>query len=151
MCHQLCLQEAVCLHMCVKSPFCVLGARLTISSDPDEDSGSEELSGRADVASAPQLSKVFEELLEVVTRAVEKLSIEWPDEKTQNKKRKLDECFLTSGLGHQPRKHLPFFPDLHIEVSRSWNNPYSARIHTPLTLLDYHGFWRVWLCSDAKV
>lgn len=47
-------------------------ACLTISSDPDEDplsatSGSEELGGNADAVSAPQSSKVFEVLLEVVT------------------------------------------------------------------------------------
>lgn len=34
----------------------------------------------------PQSSKVFEEFLEVVTPAVEKLSIEWPDGKTQTKR-----------------------------------------------------------------
>lgn len=46
-------------------------ARLVISSDPDEDplsatSGSKEVGGNADATSAPQSSKAFEELLEVV-------------------------------------------------------------------------------------
>lgn len=52
--------------------------------------------GSADATSAPQSSKAFEELLMVVTQVVEKLSIEWSDEKTQTKRSKLDECFLIS-------------------------------------------------------
>lgn len=71
----------------------------------------------------------------MVTRAVEKLSIEWPDEKTQNNKKtsKVYKPFLISGQGHLTRKHLPFFPDLHTEVLRSWNNPYTTRTHTTST------------------
>lgn len=65
-------------------------ARLAISSDPDEDlsvaSGSEELGGDSDAVSATHTSKaqsncVFEELLEVVTCALDKFKLEWLDEK----------------------------------------------------------------------
>ncbi|ROK87100.1 hypothetical protein DPX16_10240, partial [Anabarilius grahami] len=58
----------------------------------------------------------YEELLEVLTRAVEKLKIEWPAKKQEvRQESKLDECFLPSRS--QPLcQGLPFFPDLHIEV-----------------------------------
>lgn len=42
-------------------------------------------------------------------------------------KSKLDERFLHS-KSLPPRRGLPFFPDLHTELSRSWNKPFSARI-----------------------
>ncbi|MGL4764320.1 MAG: hypothetical protein ACRC2N_04725, partial [Aeromonas sp.] len=32
-----------------------------------------------------------------------------------------------------PQRGLPFFPDLHTEVSRSWKRPFSARVCTPQT------------------
>ncbi|CAM4341551.1 unnamed protein product [Leuciscus chuanchicus] len=76
-------------------------------------------------------SPAFEELLEVVTRAVDKLKIDWPSEVQEaTVKSKLDERFLQPRS--QPlRRSLPFFPDLHTEVSRSWNKPFSSRISGP--------------------
>ncbi len=46
----------------------------------------------------PPQSVLFEELLEMVTRAVAKLNIEWPAEREcqEHLKSKLDECFLCS-------------------------------------------------------
>ncbi|KAL0150783.1 hypothetical protein M9458_053901 [Cirrhinus mrigala] len=85
---------------------------------------------------APQ-SPQYEELLEVVTRAVEKLKIDWPAEKQAEPQRsKLDERFLRN---RPPPSHrsLPFFPDLHTEVSRSWGKPFSARLFVPAS--DYYG------------
>ncbi|KAL0164213.1 hypothetical protein M9458_039966, partial [Cirrhinus mrigala] len=79
----------------------------------------------------------YEELLEVVTRAVEKLKIDWPAEKQAEPQRsKLDERFLRN---RPPPSHrsLPFFPDLHTEVSRSWGKPFSARLFVPAS--DYYG------------
>ncbi|KAL0176577.1 hypothetical protein M9458_028907, partial [Cirrhinus mrigala] len=66
----------------------------------------------------PQLLQ-YEELLEVVTRAVSKLNIDWPAE------------------GKAPRRSLPFFPDLHAEISRSWARPFLARLFDPAS--DYYG------------
>ncbi|ROL43323.1 hypothetical protein DPX16_17144 [Anabarilius grahami] len=64
----------------------------------------------------PSSSPAYEELREVVTRAVEKLNIDWPTEKTENKpKSKLDERFLPARSLPQ-RRGLPFFPDLHTEL-----------------------------------
>jgi hypothetical protein len=74
---------------------------------------------------------LYEELVEVVTRAVAKLNISWPAEvPVEPQKSKLDERFLRV-KPPPPRRSLPFFPDLHTEVSRSWAKPFSARLFVP--------------------
>ncbi|XP_073696119.1 kalirin-like [Garra rufa] len=79
----------------------------------------------------------YEELLEVVTRAVEKLNINWPAQQIHEPQRsKLDERFLRTKSPPQ-RRSLPFFPDLHAEVSRSWEKPFSARLFVLSS--DYYG------------
>ncbi|KAI2666795.1 Transposon Ty3-G Gag-Pol polyprotein [Labeo rohita] len=88
-------------------------------------------------ASMLPISSSEEELLEVVTRAVAKLKIDWPAEKQAEPQRsKLDERFLRN---RPPPSHqsLPFFPDLQTEVSRSWVKPFSARLFVPAS--DYYG------------
>ncbi len=86
---------------------------------------------------SPTLSPQYEELLEVVTRAVAKLNINWPaDDQTEKQRSKLDERFLRSKSLPLCRS-LPFFPDLHTEVSRSWKNPFSSRLFIPAS--DYYG------------
>ncbi len=86
---------------------------------------------------SPTLSPQYEELLEVVTRAVAKLNIDWPaDDQTEKQRSKLDERFLRS-KSLPLRLSLPFFPDLHTEVSRSWKNPFSSRLFIPAS--DYYG------------
>ncbi|KAL0183550.1 hypothetical protein M9458_019246, partial [Cirrhinus mrigala] len=86
--------------------------------------------GEVEIVDTPQ-SVQFEELLEVVTRAVEKLKIDWPAESQAEPQRsRLDERFLQS-RPPSARRSLPFFPDLHTEVSRSWNSPFSARLFVP--------------------
>ncbi|KAL0151133.1 hypothetical protein M9458_053646 [Cirrhinus mrigala] len=82
------------------------------------------------VEETPQ-SEQYEEQLEVVTRAVEKLKIDWPAEsQSEPQKSKLDERFLRS-RPPSARRSLPFFPDLHTEVSRSWSSPFSAHLFIP--------------------
>ncbi len=86
---------------------------------------------------SPTLSPQYEELLEVVTRAVAKLNINWPaDDQTEEQRSKLDERFLRS-KSLPLRRSLPFFPDLHTEVSRSWKRPFSSRLFIPAS--DYYG------------
>ncbi|KAL0157250.1 hypothetical protein M9458_048496, partial [Cirrhinus mrigala] len=83
-----------------------------------------------DELSAPQFPQ-YEELLEVVTRAVAKLNIDWPAEpQVEPQKSKLDERFLRP-RPPPARRSLPFFPDLHTEVSRSWKSPFSSRLFIP--------------------
>ncbi|KAL0170481.1 hypothetical protein M9458_035077, partial [Cirrhinus mrigala] len=67
-----------------------------------------------------------ESVEEVVTRAVAKLNIDWPAKTlAEPQQSRLDERFLRT------RRSLPFFPDLHTEVSRLWNRPFSARLFIP--------------------
>ncbi len=97
-------------------------------------SSSEE--GDGESTDEPPQSAQYEELVEVITRAVAKLHLEWPAEKqAEPSKSKLDERFLRS-KPLPPRRGLSFFPDLHSEVSRSWGRPYSARLFSP-SLVDY--------------
>ncbi|KAI2658583.1 Transposon Ty3-G Gag-Pol polyprotein [Labeo rohita] len=82
--------------------------------------------GEVEIVDTPQ-SVQYEELLEVVTRAVEKLKIDWPAESQAEPQRsRLDERFLQS-RPPSARRSLPFFPDLHtercgaIERCHGWN------------------------------
>ena len=71
-----------------------------------------------------------EGLMDVLSRAVEKLSIEWPADRQESRsKSKLDDRFL-SARPQPARRCLPFFPDLHAEVSKTWVRPVSSRIYT---------------------
>ncbi|KAL0180003.1 hypothetical protein M9458_025445, partial [Cirrhinus mrigala] len=56
--------------------------------------------------------------------------------KGRAQKSKLDERFLRS-KPPPPTRSLPFFPDLHAEISRSWGRPFSARLFVPAS--DYYG------------
>ncbi len=49
---------------------------------------------------------------------------------------KLDERFLRA-RPPPPHRSLPFFPDLHTEVCRSWGRPYSSRLFIPAS--NYYG------------
>ncbi len=105
------------------------GSAFVLSSSEEGDDASTDRDESVDL---PPQSVLFEELLEVVTRAVAKLNIDWPTEKDKQErpKSKLDERFLHP-KSLPPRRGLPFFPDLHTEVSRSWDKPYSARLFSP--------------------
>lgn len=102
-------------------------------------SGSEEsdnLSIEADVVelNQPLHAPAQEELVEVLTRAVAKLRIEWPQEEPEiQPPSKLDERFYKR-RSQPPRRGLPFFPDLHNELCKSWEKPYSARLSNPPVL-----------------
>ncbi len=86
------------------------GSALLLSSSEGEDVESADYS----LIQSPQ----FDELLQVVTRAVTKLNIDWHAEnQTEQQKSKLDERFLRS-KSLAPRRSMLFFPDLHTEVSR---------------------------------
>ncbi|KAI2655955.1 Transposon Ty3-G Gag-Pol polyprotein [Labeo rohita] len=89
-----------------------------------------------DSQTLPQ-SPRYDELLEVVTRAVERLNLDWPEANLVDlPASRLDERFLRSQAAPS-RRSLPFFPDLHTEVCRSWKNPFSARLYIPAS--DYYG------------
>ncbi len=76
--------------------------------------------------------KAFRELLEVVTNPVARLKLDWPQEQENPRHSKLDDRFLSGGQGERSQhRSLPFFLDLHDELSRSWSKPYSSCIFVP--------------------
>ncbi len=84
--------------------------------------------------SSPLHSLTYEELVDVLSCAVAKLNINWPQEK-QDVQIKLNECFLQHRF--QPQCWgLPFFPDIHNELCNLWNKPYSSRLSNP-PMFDY--------------
>ncbi len=62
----------------------------------------------------------------MLSRATEKLSIDWPDKPCESQSSKLDERFLSGPKLRPTRRKLPFFSDLHHEISRSWKQPFSS-------------------------
>ncbi len=84
-----------------------------------------------DTEDSPPQSRAYEELVKVVTRAVEKLSIDWPAERSSRSfKRQLDERFLPS---HAQPQHRGFAIFVHTEVWRSWGRPVSYRVYSTQT------------------
>ncbi|KAF4114059.1 hypothetical protein G5714_004282 [Onychostoma macrolepis] len=73
-------------------------------------------------------SAAYSELVDVLSRATEKLSIDWPNEPRESQSSKLDERFLSGPNSRPERRKLPFFSDLHHEISRSWKQPFSSRL-----------------------
>ncbi len=67
-------------------------------------------------------------LVDVLARTTEKLSLDWPDEPCESQSSKLDERFLGGSGLRLVRRKLPFFPDLHHKISRSWKQPFSSRL-----------------------
>ncbi len=95
----------------VTSPRAAASA-LLVSSSEEVDTGNVE-------HFAPPLLPQYEELVEVITRAAANLSLDWLAERPVEPQRgKLDERFLRFQTA-PPHRSLPFFPDLHTEVSRS--------------------------------
>ncbi len=72
-------------------------------------------------------SAAYSELVDVLSRATEKLALDWPNEPRESRASKLDKRFL-SGPNSKPEwRKLPFFGDLH-QISRSWKQPFSSRL-----------------------
>ncbi len=116
-------------------------ARSAVTSPPETDmalllSSSEQ--GECESTEAPPpVSPQYEELLEVMTRAVAKLNISWPaKEHAEPQTSKLYEHFLRAKRS-LPTRSMLFFPEIHTEVSRSWASPFSVRLFIPSS--DYYG------------
>ncbi len=62
----------------------------------------------------------------MLSRATEKLALDWPDEPRESRASKLDERFLSGQNSKPERRKLSFFGDLHQEISRSWKQPFSS-------------------------
>ncbi len=132
-------------HSAVSSPQRA-GSAFHLSPSEEEDVESADYS--------PIQSPQYEELLEVVTRAVAKLNIDWPaDDQTEKQRSKLDERFLL--IKSLPLcRSLPFFPDVHTEVLRSWKTPFSSRLFIPASTRKLYGLkWRLFTswCGDQQL
>ncbi len=75
-----------------------------------------------------QPSAAYSEDVDVLSRATAKLALDWPDEPRESQSSKLDERFLSGPNSRPERRKLPFFSDLHHEISRSWKQPFSSRL-----------------------
>ncbi len=73
-------------------------------------------------------SAAYSELVDVLSRATEKLALDWPDEPCESRASKLDERFLIGAHSKLERRKLPFFSDLHRQISSSWKQPFSSRL-----------------------
>ncbi len=73
-------------------------------------------------------SAAYSELVDVLSRATEKLTLDWPDEPRESRALKLDERFLIGAHSKPEKRTLPFFSDLHREISSSWKQPFSSRL-----------------------
>ncbi len=73
-------------------------------------------------------SAAYSELVDVLSRTTEKLALDWPDEPCESRASKLDERFLSGSNSKPEWRKLPFFGDLHQEISRSWKQPFSSRL-----------------------
>ncbi len=73
-------------------------------------------------------SAAYSKLVDVLSRATEKLSLDWPDEPRESQAPKLDERFLSGPNSRPEWRKWPFFGDLHQEISRSWKQPFSSRL-----------------------
>ncbi len=63
-------------------------------------------------------SAAYSELVDVLSHATKKLALDWPDEPRESRASKLDDRFLIGVHSKLERRKLPFFSDLHREISR---------------------------------
>ena len=102
-------------------------------------------SGNDDSAALPPsgcvaLSEPDPEWTAMLSRAAEKVGLAWNPPPRPEPSR-LDDWFLGAGrAGSQCAAPVPFFPEVHEELSRTWKAPYSARSRSsgssPLATLD---------------
>ncbi len=107
--------------------------------------GEPSLSGDDDSAALPPsgvvaLSEPDPEMTAMLSRAAENVGLVWNPPPRPDPSR-LDEWFLGGGrAGFQRPPPVPFFPEVHEELTRSWKTPFTARNKpcgsSPLTTLD---------------
>ncbi len=107
--------------------------------------GEPSLSGDDDSAALPPsgvvaLSEPDPEMTAMLSRAAENVGLVWYPPPRPDPSR-LDEWFLGGGrAGFQRPPPVPFFPEVHEELTRSWKAPFTARNKpcgsSPLTTLD---------------
>ena len=91
------------------------------------ESSGDEGSAALPPSGVPALSESDPELTAVLSRAAESIGLEWNPPPCPERSR-LDDWFL--GAAHADRQHpplVPFFPEVHQEVTSSWKAPLTAR------------------------
>ncbi|XP_067309542.1 macrophage mannose receptor 1-like [Pseudorasbora parva] len=85
---------------------------------------------------SPLPTPASEQLMEVLSRAVARLNINWPQEHNEQAsvKSRLDERFLPVCSVQPPWQSLPVFIDHRTEVSKSWKRPVSSCIFSSHTV-----------------
>ncbi len=74
-------------------------------------------------------SDLQEELMRVLSKAVQELGLTWspPEEPVRSK---LDSWYFRSTRKADSRASVPFFPDVHEQLVKTWSAPQSARVHS---------------------
>ncbi len=96
-----------------------------ISASEKEDwAGSE-----PDQLSSSEPSDLQEELMRVLSKAVQELELTWnpPEEPVRSK---LDSWYFRSTRKADSRASVPFFPNVHEQQVTTWSAPQSARVHS---------------------
>ncbi len=76
-------------------------------------------------------SAAYSELVDVLSRATEKLALDWPDEPRESRASKLDDRFLIGAHSKLERRKLPFFASFFCIV----RSPVPGSSHFPPALL----------------
>ncbi|KAL1278055.1 hypothetical protein QQF64_024728 [Cirrhinus molitorella] len=106
---------------------------MSISASEREDwAGSE--ADQLDSAGTPDLQ---EELMRVLSKAVQELELTWspPEEPARSK---LDSWYFRSTRKADSRASVPFFPDVHEQLVKTWSAPQSARVHSATQAIFSH-------------
>lgn len=103
----------------------------TSSQNENQLPASKKLNVRSAQHVIPVKHQGYFEMLDVVTRAVARLSIDWPRDPIEKPSR-LNGMFLIGDQAHPSKQSLPFLPDTHRELSRSWKTPYVAPVYNPV-------------------
>ncbi len=74
-------------------------------------------------------SDLQEELMRVLSKAVQELGLTWspPEEPVRSK---LDSWYFRSTRKADSRASVPFIPDVHEQLVKTWSAPQSARVHS---------------------
>ncbi len=82
-----------------------------------------------DQLSSSEPSDLQEELMRVLSKAVQELELTWspPEEPVRSK---LDSWYFRSTRKADSRASVPFFPDVHEQLVKSWSAPQSAHVHS---------------------
>ncbi len=98
---------------------------MSISASEKEDwAGSE-----PEQLSSSEPSDLQDELMRVLSKAVQELELTWnpPEEPVRSK---LDSWYFRSTRKADLRASVPFFPDVHEQLVKTWPAPQSARVHS---------------------